>query len=599
MQADDCITIETKIDDLDSYPYLLLFCDEYNHIKRSLYRDLYILKQNLTELKKFYIKKYGITARHFNSIIYDLRSQVNSRNALLSSQIDLRKQKIKSIQKKTEKLTREIRDLNNDLRLIENYKKQIIRYKKKLRPKKPVLNKKLKNISVLSIKEDIAEKKYILHQKRRSYNNQRSQLVKEIVQQKMFPKICFGTKDHFKKQYHLEENNYSSHDDWKEDWDKKRNSSMFWVGSHDETCRNLNAQLDLSSRILKLKLPKHIKEDHLIIKNINFKYREEDLQEALTKEEDHYNIKKNVLEKKGRPVSYRILRRDESFYLQAIFKTQKTPVQTIKDCGAIGLDFNLDHIAVCELDRFGNPIWHTSHYFDSEKLDKNQWKALLSDYLSMIVKRARDHKKPIVIESLDFAHKKSETKENNSKRFSKKLTQFAYSEYQKLVRSKSGKEGVEVLSVNPRYTSLIGQIKFRGYKKLTQHELASLAIARRGLRLSERPKQKVTLKEPVRILDSEGITHFQNESKVRHVWSYWSRSSKTLRKQYNKLYTNSAKRSSTNPIFPMGKFCDSEAFLENSNKNFVNLQRRIQRGEWHLVRGKYCSFPAPTYIRFK
>ena len=47
----------------------------------------------------------------------------------------------------------------------------------------------------------------------------------------------------FQKQYHLEENQYQSHKQWKKDYEKARDSGIFYLGSGDETCGNQLVQL--------------------------------------------------------------------------------------------------------------------------------------------------------------------------------------------------------------------------------------------------------------------------------------------------------------------------------------------------------------------
>ena len=49
------------------------------------------------------------------------------------------------------------------------------------------------------------------------------------------PAICFGSKALFKKQFHLEQNGYSSHSQWQRDWQDVRQSQFFIVGSKDES----------------------------------------------------------------------------------------------------------------------------------------------------------------------------------------------------------------------------------------------------------------------------------------------------------------------------------------------------------------------------
>ena len=94
------------------------------------------------------------------------------------------------------------------------------------------------------------------------------------------------------------------------------------------------------------------------------------------------------------------------------------------------------------------------------------------------------------------------------------------------IKSRSSKQGVQVISVNPAYTSLIGRVKFSARYGLSIHQAAALCIGRRFLGGSESlprnlgkiPDGKdghVALPVPVRI-------------RGEHVWTLWRKISKKL-----------------------------------------------------------------------
>ena len=82
------ITITTLITDFCALPYLKEFNSFYGCLKRRLYRDLYLKNGDLLSLKREYIKEYGITARHFNSLKYDLKCTISSHVELKRFEID-------------------------------------------------------------------------------------------------------------------------------------------------------------------------------------------------------------------------------------------------------------------------------------------------------------------------------------------------------------------------------------------------------------------------------------------------------------------------------------------------------------------------------
>ena len=90
-----------------------------------------------------------------------------------------------------------------------------------------------------------------------------------------------------------------------------------------------------------------------------------------------------------------------------------------------------------------------------------------------------------MIEKLDFSQKKKELKSYSNNGFIKSyntmLSSFAYRKIIELIKSRSYDKGIEVIEVNPAYTSKIGKFKYQNKYKLTTHQSAAFVIARRGL----------------------------------------------------------------------------------------------------------------------
>ncbi len=190
----------------------------------------------------------------------------------------------------------------------------------------------------------------------------------------------------------------------------------------------------------------------------------------------------------------------------------------MNNSGAIGIDFNFHHLAVCTIDRFGNPKKKGSYYFEQGGQNSDRNEAQLSNYLSKIVQEVSDENKPIVIEKLDFSSKRHKIKELHGKKLNHLFSSFAYIRYTELIESKCLALGVKLIKVNPAYTSIIGAFKFYGYKKYTNHELAALTIARRGLGFSERLKFHGTFEELEKILSFEELlTALISDKGTKHV----------------------------------------------------------------------------------
>ncbi len=100
---------------------------------------------------------------------------------------------------------------------------------------------------------------------------------------------------------------------------------------------------------------------------------------------------------------------------------------------------------------------------------------------------------------------------------------FAYALFFSLLLRRAARRGVEVRSVNPAYTSVIGYVKFGAAYGLTVDGAAAIAIGRRALGMGEAlatrarsPSLHTTLMEA------------RTRSTGKHVWSGWSVAKKRL-----------------------------------------------------------------------
>ncbi len=455
--------------DASSQAVLGAYASLMSCIERKLFADICKGKKH-QNLKSTYITEFGITARQFNSIRIGLEGKIDS---------------VKNLRK---------------TRIIE-LGHQIAALKERI----PKIKK--------------AEQANKIHQKkRRLFNLQRKldQLKQDEASGTV--RICFGSKKLFRAQFSLAENGYSSHEEWKKNWEYKRNNAFFLIGSKDESSGNQSCTATVAedgSITLRLRLPQALVGaygKYLYITNVRFGY-------------GHDVIVANILkcitkgEKAGVAINYRF-QRDEKGW-RVFVTTPYTPPECIThtDRGVIGVDINSDHIAITETDRFGNLINSKSIPLVCYGKTTNETKALVGDVAKEIVNQACAAQKPIVMEKLDFQKKKMTLRETRSTKFSRMLSSLAYSTIIAALKSRSLRFGVEVYEVNPAYTSIIGRVNYAARYGLTIHAAAALIIARRAIGLSERlPRHQgkipdgkggyVTLSLPVRNRD-------------KHVWSSW------------------------------------------------------------------------------
>ena len=180
----------------------------------------------------------------------------------------------------------------------------------------------------------------------------------------------------------------------------------------------------------------------------------------------------------------------------------------------LGIDLNPKVIGWSYCDLEGNLIDHGQIKINIQDKNKNQTLAILGDACKLLVEIGRKYQCPLAIENLDFSRKKASMTELGVK-YSRMLSNFAYSCFYQILVSRGRSWGIEVIKVNPAYSSLIGLTKFMSLYGLSSDTAAGLVIARRALRLSERIPPKYARLVQV---DSH-----------RHVWSWWNALSKKLK----------------------------------------------------------------------
>ena len=360
--------------------------------------------------------------------------------------------------------------------------------------------------------------RFIIHQKRRRLAIKKQKLKKL---QSLNVSLCFGTKKLFKAQYRLKENGYSNHAEWLADWRTARTSSFMMVGSKIYASGNQLCRLDKEGN-LTVTVPPCLVKDYggkILAAGIKFNYGQEFVDIALNpvRRFSTRNSGKTKTSRVGteKAVTHRFARKSDKWYLHTTVELPDIPWISHRRNGAIGIDLNVDSIAWAHCDKQGNLSSHGQIKIDLNDKSSHQTTDILSKGIGQIIDIAVERECPIVIEKLDFSSKKSRLREHG-KRYARMLSQFAYSKFADLVQSKAKLAAVQVISVNPAYSSLIGMVKYMSLYGLNSGTAASLVLARRCFRFSERmPRNLYALLSPV--------------DDNKHVWSYWARISKLVK----------------------------------------------------------------------
>lgn len=466
-QKHPVFTYHTRVQVTPEQDHLLRdYASLFGRVERSLYAELEKGK-DARQLKTEYLVRFAITARQFNAVNIQLQGKIQGLREQLPVGID-------------------------------NLKRRIGKAKK-------VLAKLAKQLPGSAL----------LHQKRRRLANLEQRLERlRSDQQSGRTHICFGTKKLFRAQFHGPENGWVSHEEWQQRWRAARSSQFFVVGSKDETggCQGCVAMRTEDGRYrLRVRLPHGAGEEYVVLSGVQFAYGQKRWEESLASH---------------RAVSYRFVRDGKGW--RVFVSTEASPVPRITDRrrGAIGIDINSDQLAVAEVDGSGNFVGGEA--IACVTYGKRRGQA--ADLVGVAVKRAMTAAirvgKPVVVERLEFSKKKAALEGEGSQR-ARMLTSFAYRRTIQYVKAAAFRAGVEVIEVNPAYTSTMGAINYAARYGISIHEGAAIAIVRRGLGLSERPAQRVA-QVPTR--DNGHVTWpLPARNRGRHVWSFWLEVSRQIR----------------------------------------------------------------------
>ena len=394
----------------------------YGRVERKLFAEV-AAGRSATALKSAYLKRYGIPARMFNAVRVSLEGKVES----------VREQQKLRVDGLTGRIARaelQIADAEGQGRLDQ------------------------------------------AHQKRRRLANLRHRLATlEADSAAGRVRLCFGSKRLWRKQHHLEANGYASHDEWLRDWQGARSDEFFVLGSRDETggCQLCVAGIaEDGSLTLRLRMPDCLADRHgkyVTMEGVNFAYGREQVAAALESNVEYTRYRRQHGEKAvrgtelGQAISYRFKRDGKGWRVFATTGMMDAPVVTDQRWGVIGVDLNADHLAVAETDASGNFIKAFSVPLVTYGKSAHQAEAIIGDAVASVVEYARQACKPIVMERLDFRHKKASL-EGQSPRYSRMLSSFSYGKLKAYFLSRGYREGVEVHQVNPAFSSVIGRVKF-------------------------------------------------------------------------------------------------------------------------------------------
>jgi IS605 OrfB family transposase len=186
------------------------------------------------------------------------------------------------------------------------------------------------------------------------------------------------------------------------------------------------------------------------------------------------------------PYTVRLKLRNGKIYAQ-FSKEEKLPEVTItKDNGVVGIDINAYpfHLALVHTTKDGNLEKYERISLDkllegdSEKRTYLSWQTA-----HLVVEIAKREKKAIVVENLE--NLPMGKRGDGLPKLRQKLQKWVYKGLLQKIEIVARRNGIQVIKVNPAYTSIIGKLKYAPLYNIDKDTAGAYVIARRGLGFKE------------------------------------------------------------------------------------------------------------------
>lgn len=411
----------------------------YGFLKRC---TLHILRNtpeiSRDELNKLLQERFSVTARTANSAIHEVEAIISSVLALIPLNI--------------EKLETRI---DGKIKIIEKKKKEMV----KIHASRKTNTKRLGKL-----KSHI----YNIHNSINRIKQKIENLERQLNEKK--PNICIGTKK-------LARND-------KKTFKEHRDSQINYIGRICEKQGNANFQMQ------------YVKKGNFFVMKVRRdfgKWKDDRSPERFVYGKCHFKYGgrqlRDVLRDNASPVTVSVIRRSDRYYLfvTVAVSYESSTIVTRKEHGVIGIDFNKGFVNICETDEKGNIVGVEKMKYPFGKAGTTN--AGLADVISRVCEKAIKTGKSIVVEDLSFERKKRKTKKAvtpTEKERMRMLHSLPYSRYSQILENITFNKRIELIKVNPAYTSRTAEQKFCNQMKLNIHDGAAYVIARKGMGIKDK-----------------------------------------------------------------------------------------------------------------
>jgi len=315
------------------------------------------------------------------------------------------------------------------------------------------------------------------------------------------------------------------------------------------------------------------------------------------------------------PYSVRLKVKNGNVYAFISVEEKTPPIKIKRDNGIIGIDVNAYpfHLALAFASKDGNLGKYQSISLN-ELLEVNSEKRQYLEWqiVHEIIKIAKEEKKAIAIENLQKLPKGK--RGDGFAKLRIRLQKWSYKRLLNKIEILAKRNGIEIIKVNPVYTSVIGKLKYAPQYNIDKDIAGAYVIARRGLGFIEKlPKNYKELLNDIdflsytiaRIEDNikklkQKLKEEKNEykrNKLKSTLAKLRKNLKTLQKHLESGKSESASQQTVNQRkeqvrgLPAGRHKSWQVLsialafccLERSYRDFSPLKRVIISKDWTAV----------------
>jgi IS605 OrfB family transposase len=315
------------------------------------------------------------------------------------------------------------------------------------------------------------------------------------------------------------------------------------------------------------------------------------------------------------PYSVRLKVKNGNVYAFISIEEKLPPITIKKDNGIIGIDVNAYpfHLALAFASKDGN-LEKYQRIDLNELLDVNSEKRQYLEWqvAHEIIKIAKEEKKAIAVENLEKLPKGK--RGDGFAKLRRKLQKWSYKRLLEKIEVLAKRNGIELIKVNPAYTSVIGKLKYAPQYNIDKDIAGAFVIARRGLGFKEKlPKNYKELLNDTeflsytiaRIEDSiketkQKLKEEKNKYKRKKLKSKLAKLRKKLKKLQKYLESGKSESATQQPVnqrkeqvrgLPMGRHKSWQVLsialafccLERSYRDLSPLKQIIVLGDWIAV----------------